>query len=54
MVSFRVGFCVVLGGIFQQRDMRFLLRCVSIRTAECPSREWVHFGGLLFGNYVIL
>jgi hypothetical protein len=31
-----------------------LLCCVIIRTAERPSREWAYFGGLLFGNYVIL
>jgi hypothetical protein len=34
--------------------MWFLSRCVSIRKAERPTREWAYFGGLLFGNYVIL
>ncbi len=47
-----VGYHVTFWGIFQQRDMWFLSRCVSIRTAEWPSREWAYFGGLLFGYYV--
>jgi uncharacterized membrane protein YdcZ (DUF606 family) len=50
----RVGFYVIFFLIFQQRDMWFLSRCESIRTAERPSREWAYFGGLLFGNYVII
>jgi hypothetical protein len=52
--NIRVGFYVIFFLIFQQRDMLFLSRCVSIRTAERLSREWAYFGGLLFCNYLIL
>ena len=38
-VKIRVGFHLIFFGNFQQRDMWFLSRCESIRTAERPSRE---------------
>jgi hypothetical protein len=42
-VNSRVGFHVIFFLIFQQRDMLFLSRCESIRTAERLSREWAYF-----------